>query len=573
MKLFRHYLKPFTSRIALGMSIKFIGSIADLVLPWILSYMIDAIIPKKRIPLVLWWGLVMILASIFGMATNIIANRMASKVARDATEKIRHDLFEKISYLSTEQFDSFGVSSLVSRLTTDTYNIHRTIGMFQRIGIRAPILLIGGIIITASMDLVLTLVLVAVLPLTYFTAYYVSKKGIPLFSQMQKRIDDLVRVVRENITGARVIKALSKTPYEVKRFAGVNDALVKAETSANQTMALTPTLMSFFLNAGLTLVILVSAFRVNENLTQPGVIVAFLTYFTIILNAMLSITRIFVAFSKGLASADRIEGVLRQKADLKVLPEVNNLKKNETGVIVFEDVSFSYPEGGEVLKHLSFAIKKGETLGVIGGTGSGKSTLAKLLLRLYDVSSGHIYVKGKELKTISPEALHQAFGVVLQKDVLFADTVENNIQLGRNFSPEVIHEALIAAQANEFVEKLPGKTQYLLEAKGSNLSGGQKQRILLARALAGPPEILILDDSSSALDYKTDALLRKALKDFPQTTKLLIAQRISSIQHADQILVLDHGKMVGLGTHEVLLKHNAWYQKIYQSQGGSLHAD
>lgn len=573
MKLFGRYLKPFTGRIAMGMSIKFIGSIADLVLPWILSYMIDSVIPKKSIPLVLWWGIVMIIASIFGMVTNILANRMASKVARDATEKIRHDLFEKISYLSTQQFDGFGVSSLVSRLTTDTYNIHRTIGMFQRIGIRAPILLIGGIVITASMDWVLTLVLVAVLPFTYFTAYYVSKKGIPLFSQMQKRIDNLVRVVRENITGARVIKALSKTPYEVQRFAGVNDALVDAETTANKTMALTPALMSFFLNAGLTLVIFVAAFRVNDNLTQPGVIVAFLTYFTIILNAMLSITRIFVAFSRGLASADRIEVVLRQKADLKVLAKTSASEKATSTVIAFEKVSFSYPEGGEVLNNLSFSVKKGETLGIIGGTGSGKSTLAKLLLRLYDVTKGHIYFKGEDLKSISSDVLHKSFGVVLQKDVLFADTVENNIRLGRDFTPEEINEAIEAAQAKEFVEKLPGKTQYMLEAKGSNLSGGQKQRILLARALAGPPEILILDDSSSALDYKTDALLRKALKKFPQTTKILIAQRISSIQHADQILVLDHGKMVGLGNHEALLQNNPLYQKIYQSQGGSSHAN
>lgn len=569
MKLFIEYLRPNFRRMGLGMFIKFIGAIMDLLLPWILAYIIDSVIPTKKIPLVIWWGVAMLACSVVAIVTNVVANRMAARVARDTTEKVRHDLFAKISLLSTTQFEEVGLPSLVSRLTTDTYNIHQSIGISQRIGIRAPILLLGGIFITFTLDPILTWVLIGVLPFTVATVYFVSKKGIPLFTKLQVQIDKLVRTVRENITGARVIKALSKTPYEIGRFTQVNDELVAAETKANQVMALTSPFMNFFLNGGLTLVILVAAYRVNDGLTQPGVIVAFLTYFTIILNAMLSITRIFVSFSRGLASADRIQGVLRLKADLKVVPD-GTVAKASVPQVVFKNVSFNYPNGGKVVTDLNFAVPKGTTLGIIGGTGTGKTTIIKLLLRLYDATKGEIQIAGRDIKSIPEKELHQMFGVAMQKDKIFADSILNNIVFGREITPEQVQKALVAAQAQEFVEKLPEGLDYQLKSNGSNLSGGQRQRVLLARALAGPPEILILDDSSSALDYKTDAQLRKALRQLQDTTKILIAQRISSIQHADQIIVLVKGQIAGLGTHENLLQTCPEYQAIYLSQGGAV---
>ncbi|MGX7199635.1 ABC transporter ATP-binding protein [Enterococcus nangangensis] len=569
MKLFIEYLRPNFRRMSLGMFIKFIGAIMDLLLPWILAYIIDSVIPTKKIPLVIWWGVAMLACSVVAIVTNVVANRMAARVARDTTEKVRHDLFAKVSLLSTTQFEEVGLPSLVSRLTTDTYNIHQSIGMSQRIGIRAPILLLGGIFITFTLDPILTWVLIGVLPFTVATVYFVSKKGIPLFTKLQVQIDKLVRTVRENITGARVIKALSKTPYEIGRFTQVNDELVAAETKANQVMALTSPFMNFFLNGGLTLVILVAAYRVNDGLTQPGVIVAFLTYFTIILNAMLSITRIFVSFSRGLASADRIQGVLRLKPDLKVVPD-GTVVKASVPQVVFKNVSFNYPNGGKVVTDLNFAVPKGTTLGIIGGTGTGKTTIIKLLLRLYDATKGEIQIAGRDIKSIPEKELHQMFGVAMQKDKIFADSILNNIVFGREITPEQVQEALVAAQAQEFVEKLPEGLDYQLKSNGSNLSGGQRQRVLLARALAGPPEILILDDSSSALDYKTDAQLRKALRQLQDTTKILIAQRISSIQHADQIIVLVKGQIAGLGTHENLLQTCPEYQAIYLSQGGAV---
>lgn len=571
MKLLKKYLRPYIGRMSLGISIKFFGSLMDLLLPWILAYIIDTIIPTKNVSAIFLWGGVMLLCSVIAVVTNILANRMASSVARDATGSIRHDLFAKVAYLSIPQIEQVGIPSLVSRLTTDTYNIHQTVGMIQRLGIRAPILLLGGVLITATLDPVLTVVLVGVLPFTLVAAVIISKRGIPLFAQLQKRVDTLVRTVRENVTGARVIKALSKADYEKQRFQRVNQSVVAAETRANRTMAATPPLMDFFLNAGLTLVILVSAYRVNAGLTQPGVIIAFLTYFTIILNAMLSITRIFVIVSKGLASADRIQAVLRLPQDMKVVPLP---ARDEEAHIVFDHVSFTYPDGTSVLKEIDFSLVKGQTLGIIGATGSGKSTIVRLLLRLYDPTNGQIRINGRDIRSLDPEELHQYFGIVLQKDILFADTIEENIDFGRRFSKEQIEEAAARAQAKEFIQQLPQQLAYELHAKGSNLSGGQKQRVLLSRALAGEPQILVLDDSASALDYQTDAKLRQVLKQqFADTTTILIAQRISSIQHADKILVLENGRMSGFGDHATLLATNTIYQEIYHGQtGGKINA-
>lgn len=571
MKLLKKYLRPYIGRMSLGISIKFFGSLMDLLLPWILAYIIDTIIPTKNVSAIFLWGGVMLLCSVIAVVTNILANRMASSVARDATGSIRHDLFAKVAYLSIPQIEQVGIPSLVLRLTTDTYNIHQTVGMIQRLGIRAPILLLGGVLITATLDPVLTVVLVGVLPFTLVAAVIISKRGIPLFAQLQKRVDTLVRTVRENVTGARVIKALSKAEYEKQRFQRVNQSVVAAETKANRTMAATPPLMDFFLNAGLTLVILVSAYRVNAGLTQPGVIIAFLTYFTIILNAMLSITRIFVIVSKGLASADRIQAVLRLPEDMKVVPL---LARGDEAHIVFDHVSFTYPDGTTVLKEIDFSLDKGQTLGIIGATGSGKSTIVRLLLRLYDPTNGQIRINGRDIRSLDPAELHQYFGIVLQKDVLFADTIEKNIDFGRRFSKEQIEEAAARAQAKEFIQQLPQQLAYELHARGSNLSGGQKQRVLLSRALAGEPQILVLDDSASALDYQTDAKLRQVLKQqFADTTTILIAQRIGSIQHADKILVLENGRMSGFGDHATLLATNTIYQEIYHGQtGGRINA-
>ena len=561
------YLRPYVSKMALGITIKFIGTIMDLFLPWILSYLIDVIVPKENMREILFYGALMLFCSVAAWAGNVLANRMASRVARDTTQSLRHDLFARISYLSCRQTDAFTIASLESRLTSDTYNIHQMIGMMQRLGIRAPILLLGGIAITLFLEPELTLVLLAVLPFVAFVVFHISRKGIPLYTQLQKSVDRMVRVVRENASGIRVIKALSKTDYEKNRFSRVNGEVVERETKASVTMAASNPLMNLFLNAGLTLVVVAGAFRVYGGQTQTGTILAFLTYFTIILNAMLSINRMFVLYSKGAASAKRISEVLDAPEDLQVGQRDH---KDSEYHIAFEHVSFAYHTGrSSVVSDISFALKRGETLGIIGATGCGKSTLIHLLIRFYDPDSGVIRINGDDIRGIPPEELHSKFGISFQNDVLFSDTIEENIRFGRELQRQAVEEAAECAQARWFINELDEGMDYQLAIRGSNLSGGQKQRVLISRALAAHPEILVLDDSSSALDYQTDARLRQALsQQFQNTTTIVVAQRISSVRHADHILMLENGKEIGYGTHEALMASCAPYRDIAVSQMG-----
>lgn len=561
------YLHPYVPRMTLGVTIKFIGTIMDLFLPWILSYLIDVIVPKKNMAEILFYGFLMLVCSVIAWSGNIIANRMASRVARDMTQHLRYDLFCRISYLSCRQTDQFTIASLESRLTSDTYNIHQMIGMMQRLGIRAPILLLGGITMSMFMEPMLTLVLLVVLFFVAVAVFYISQRGIPMYTQLQQAVDRMVRVVRENASGIRVIKALSKTEYEKERFKAENKNIVEKETKVSVTMAASNPLMNLFLNTGLTLVVVAGAFRVNAGKTQPGTILAFLTYFTIILNAMLSINRMFMLFSKGSASAKRISEVLDIPEDLQI--ESKNHKDTEYH-ISFDHVSFSYHAGrAEVISDISFALKRGETLGIIGATGCGKSTIINLLIRFYDADKGTIRIDGDDVRGIPFRELHKKFGIVFQNDVLFADTIEENIRFGRKVSQEDINKAVEYAQAQSFIRELDKGMNDRLAIRGSNLSGGQKQRVLIARALAAHPEILVLDDSSSALDYQTDAQLRQALaKNFSETTTIIVAQRASSIRHADHILMLENGKEIGYGTHEELMFSCEPYRQISISQMG-----
>lgn len=557
-----------------GFLIKFLGTIMDLCLPWILAYMIDNVIPQKNKTIIFQWGLVMLACSILALIFNIIANRMASKVARDTTERIRHDLFEKIMYLSNKQTDFFTKPSLISRLTSDTYYIHQMLGRMQRLGIRAPILLTGGIIITLTLDPVLTLVLILVLPFLVIIITKISRRSIPMYAKLQESTDQFVRLVREDIAGIRVIKALSKTDYEREKFDDVNKEVVGREKKAGMTMAVVDPLMNLLMNIGLVIVIIAGAYRVNQGTSEVGKILAFMTYFTIILNAMMSISKMFVILSKSFASANRINSILDAKEDLTIMPseEKEREEKQEQPffAISFEHVSFSYDETENNLNDISFSLKKGETLGIIGETGSGKTTIVNLLMRFYDVQKGNILINGRNIKTMDLKELRRLFGVVFQNDTLFEDSIAENIRLGRPLSEKEMEDAIFYAQAKEFVEQKEGGYFEHLNIKGANLSGGQKQRILIARALASHPDILILDDSSSALDYKTDASLRKELKThFKDTTTIIIAQRISSIMHADHILVLEDGNCIGYGTHEELMQTSSIYQEISQSQMGA----
>lgn len=565
-----HYLKPYSKRIALGTVIKIVGTITELFLPWILSYMIDEVAPEKNVARIFLWGAVMLACAVVALLGNITANRMASKVARDTTESMRFDLFDKTLNLSARQTDGFAMPSLVSRLSSDTYNVHNMIGMIQRLGIRAPMLLIGGIVVTFMVEPVLALVLLATMPFLVLLAVLVAKKGTSLYTKLQKTVDTMVRKIRDIYSGIRVIKALSRTEYEKKSFETINKNVSSSETRAGLTTGVTNPIMNLFLNLGMTAVILVGAYRVSAGLTKAGQIIAFMTYFTLMLNAVISVGRIFVIYSKGIASSRRICEVLNAPADLlteEIDLEGSSEADSDRAQIRFEHVSFSY-DGGKVLDDVSFSIGKGETFGIIGATGSGKTTIIMLMMRFYDADEGNIYIDGRDIRTFDKKELRRRFGVVFQNDFLFSDTVRNNVDFHRGISDGELEKALKFAQA-DFVFGNDEGLNYGLAAKGANFSGGQKQRLLVARALSGEKDVIVLDDSSSALDYKTDAALRKALKEnFSDRTIIMIAQRISSVRHADKILVLDDGKAAGLGSDEELRESCPLYGEILRSQGG-----
>lgn len=556
------YIKPYAPTAAWAVVMKFVGSIAELFLPLLLDYIIDDIVPLKDISMVLWLGLLMLVCSLAAMFGNIFANRLSVSAAAKMTHDLRYDLFKKISYLKSGQVDEVTVPSLVSRLTSDSYYVNQMVARTLRLGVRAPILLIGGMLMTFIVDVWLALVLLACVPFVIVAVVIITKKSIPYYAKKQACSDDMVRAMQENISGVRIIKALSAGEREKRKFGGVSDRLGNTDFSAKKVMSLTNPLATLILNLGLVVVIIVGALMSDG----AGSVLAVLTYFTMILNGMLGLSKIFVVLSQGIASADRIEQVLEmdERQFVGQYPA-----GNADYMVEFKDVNFSYNGGENNLENINFTLRKGGTLGIIGATGSGKSTIVNLLMRFYDVSSGAVYVGGDDVRSVSVETLRSRFGVAFQNDFLMADSVRANIDYGRNLTEADILSAADSAQAGAFISELDGGLNYDLAQKAANLSGGQKQRLTIARALAGKPEILILDDSSSALDYEIDAALRRALAgNYPSTTKIIIAQRVSSVRSADAILVLDDGRQIGLGTHEQLLRTCEEYALIYKAQMG-----
>ena len=566
MKHLMKYIGPYVGFIILTMFIKLMGAALELMIPYLMEIILDDMVPAGEKAMIFVYGGGMLLCALGCLGCNVIANRMSARSAGQITLKIRHDLFERLEYLSARQMDKLTVPSAESRLTSDTYNINQLLARMQRLGIRAPILLIGGIAMTLTMDATLALILIGMLPIIAVVVYLVTKYSVPLYTKQQSVLDSVVRTVQENITGIRVIKALSKTEYEKNRFNAVNTELSEVDQKAGRVTSVTNPTSTLVLNLGLTLVVIIGAYRVNNGSTEGGVIVAFLQYFTMILNAMLGVTRIFVMWSKGEASAKRVASVLAEPEELTVLtaeePEAN------APHIEFKDVTFSYTGVGTNLENLSFTLEHGQTLGILGATGSGKSTLLNLLLRLYDPDKGQVLIDGRDVRTIPYDELRRKFGVVFQNDFIAEGTIGENIRFFRDISDEAVAQAAKDAQA-KFIAQKEGGMDAAVVVRGNNLSGGQKQRILIARALAADPEILILDDASSALDYRTDADLRASLRtNHRHTTTVVVAQRISSLRHADLILVLSDGKVIGAGKHEELLETCGEYRIIAQAQMG-----
>jgi len=573
MKTLLIYLREFYGKMTLGFIIKTIGTIIELLIPYILTYILEDVI-NREIKDIILWGSLMVICSGAACIFNVTANRMASKVSRHFAENMRKDLFIKTLRLSASQTDKFTIPSLESRITTDTYNVHNFINMIQRMGVRAPIMLAGGIGITLFMDPKLSLVMIALIPIILATVLFIRIKGIPLYTKVQQSVDSMIRVVREGSQGIRVIKALSKTDYEHRRYNEVNKALIKDEIKAGIIMGTVHPIMNVFINMGSVAVIVLGAYFISDSKSTPETIIAFIQYFTQISMALMAVTRMFMMYTKSSASARRIEEVLLTKEEIIVKSKTDYPDTNAKSHIIFDNVNFSYNKKRNDLEKISFALNRGERLGIIGATGSGKSTLIKLLLRFYDTDSGEIYINGENIKTIPKENYYKNIGSALQHDFLYADTIEENIKFGRRISHEDVIAAAKIAQADDFISDFEMGYNHELSPHGTNISGGQKQRILISRAIAAHPEILILDDSSSALDYKTDAALRKALaENLENTTVITVAQRVSSVKDCDLILVLDNGKIIGNGTHSQLLETCAEYREISDSQMGGAFVD
>ncbi len=613
MRFMLSYMKKYKGLVALCMILKLVGTMTELLIPYVLEYLIDEIAPTQEIGRVLFWGVIMLLLALITRILNVNANRLSVKSAKSATCEIRRDLFWHSLNLSGSQTDAFGLPSLTSRMTSDSYNVQSFLQSVQAMGVRAPIMLFGGIVVTLTMDVGLASILCVMAPIMLVVAVAVSLRGIPLYDSVQQSVDEIVRIMRENITGIRVVKALSKEDYESRRFGAANETMTRRDRKAGVVMALPGPLMTMALNIGLTIVVVVGAIRVNNGVMKPGVILAFLTYFNMILMGVMGLNRLFMMLSKANASAGRIAAVIAQPEGLPMIPEEEAAVTQDDGYLVFDHVSFRYGEEKEALEEisaqptestqdvsqeltqdntsqehlqnkqqsqfhegiqmsledLSFSIPKGGSLGIIGATGCGKTTVINLLMRFYDATEGHVFVDGRDVRTYNKDELHRKFGVVFQNDVIFAESLAENIDFGREVEVEGIRAAASDARAQEFIENYEDTYQHQAAIRGANLSGGQRQRVLIARALAAHPEILVLDDASSALDYRTDASLRKVIREkYQDTTLIVVAQRISSIMTMDDIIMLDEGKVIGHGTHEQLLEACPQYREIFHTQMG-----
>lgn len=574
-------MRAYAARIAQSMFIKLLGAVTELLIPFILEHLIDEVVPLGQMDKVLLWGMLMVLTALVTRQLNVWANRIAIDNAHNVSYDVRQALFAKTANLSGTEFDKFGLPSLISRMTSDSYNVQTCVQSLQTMCIRIPILMVGGIAVTLAMDPVLSSILCIIVPILILVVLSVSRYGIPLYRQVQERLDSVVRIMREDITGIRVVKALSKTEYEKNRFAGANSAMTRSDIKASSIMAVPGPFMQMCLNTGLTLVVWVGAIRVNEGLVKPGVILAFLTYFNMVMQGVMGINRIFMMVSKASASANRIAQVLDSKSSQRVLSAAEAMQPEGEGFIRFEHVNFSYhADAGQMvtggvqeqcLYDINFSLNRGESLGIIGPTGCGKTTIINLLMRFYDATSGGVFVDGRDVRSYQKDELRRRFGVVFQNDMVFYNTLRENIRFGRNLDDAALLRAVEDAVASEYIDSLEQGLDYQADIKGANLSGGQKQRLLISRALAADPEILVLDDSSSALDYKTDAALRRAIfEHHKNSTTIMIAQRVSSIQNMTRILVMDNGRCIGYGTHQQLLETCPAYLEIYQAQMGEL---
>lgn len=567
-RLAKRYLTAFKKEVMIGQTAKFIEAVFEVLVPLIMANIIDkGINGGEGKPYIYKMGGLLVLLGILGLGFALICQYLASKASQGVGTVMRNDMFRHINSLSHAELDRIGTPSLITRLTNDINQVQTAVAMYIRLVVRAPFIVIGSAIMAISVDRKLSLVFLVVIPLVVLILYLVMSRSIKYYKVIQKKLDRISLVTREGLSGVRVIRAFSRQDTEQHRFDEANDEYLRISLNVGKLSALLNPLTYAVLNLAIAAIVWFGGFRVQIGGLTQGEVIAFVNYMTQISLALVVVANLVVLFTKAAASASRINEVL------DIEPSVKNGEYSGKGegstAVKFDNVSFSYNKNGEnALENISFTAEKGETIGIIGGTGSGKSTLVNLIPRFYDCTEGTIEIDGVKIADYDTKSLRGRIGTVPQKAVLFSGTIAENMRWGKSdATEEEIRSALDIAQASEFVNKLENGLETHISQGGKNLSGGQKQRMTIARALVSKPEILILDDSASALDFATDAALRKAIaQSTNKMTVFIVSQRANSIRYADKIIVLDDGKQAGMGTHKELLESCDVYREICYSQ-------
>ncbi len=561
------YLKPYAGRSVVGALFKLFEAILELYMPMLMVKVIDVGIANRDKDYVIKMCFVLVGIVFLGLCCAMVCQYLASKVSQGYGTNLRNALFDKIMSLSRSQTDEYTAASLINRTTVDVNNLQYFIAMLIRLVIRAPFLCIGGIVMAFIIDPGLAIIVVAVLPVFIFFLAYIMKKTLPLHSNVQKKLDSMTLVLRECISGVRVIRAFARSDEEKVRFEAASAENAAANMDVAKVAIRLNPITTLIMNLAIIAVLWMSGAKANDGSITNGEIVAFINYINQILAALVVVANLVVTFSKAYSSALRVTAVMSAECDMpngNIVPDFSSTDD----IIRYENVSFAYNGGADDLSDISFTVKKGMSVGIIGGTGSGKTTLVNLIPRFYDARSGAVYVAGTDVKNAEIKSLRNSISVVAQKTELISGTIKENIAFGRDISDEDAIKALKAACGYDFVEAKPGKLESEVEQNGANFSGGQKQRLSIARALAHPCRILILDDSSSALDYATDAQVRKNIREqYSDVTVISVSQRVGSIKHCDMLLVMDEGRLAGCGTHEELIKNCRTYREICASQG------
>ncbi|MGS5017862.1 ABC transporter ATP-binding protein [Paenibacillus sp. JJ1683] len=582
MLKFAVFLKPYKKETILGPLFKLIEAILELLLPTMVALMINHGVGKGDTHYVWQMGLLMLLMTILGFGSSLVCQFYAARASQGFGTTLRNTMFKHISSFSYADLDKFGTPSLINRITNDVNQLQTAVAMLIRLVIRAPFICIGAIIMSMILDFRLALVLLAATPVLALILYVVITKASPLYQLYQKKLDKIALVLSENLTGVRVIRAFAKRGAERVKFNTASDDLTQTAIRVGRISALLSPATLLVVNGAIIAILWIGGIHIQYGSLTQGEIIAFINYITQILLALIVVTNLIILFTKAATSAARIQEVLDTEASISdtansaSFDQVRTGKMSPVPAISFDHVSFGYNKTGQLaLSDVVVDIYPGETVGIIGGTGSGKSTFVNLIPRFYDAVEGCVRVDGIDVRHYKLEQLRQKIGIVPQKALLFTGSIADNIRWGHEHATdEKVARAAAIAQADEFISNLPEKFDAPITRGGLNLSGGQKQRLTIARAIVGNPEILILDDSSSALDFATDAALRKSLREnSTRMTVLLVSQRVSSVQHADKIIVFDEGRIVGIGTHDQLMSSSEVYQEINRSQLSTQEVD